>query len=71
MKTPRPRPVPADGWRSSSYSQANGGECIEWHMDYATAHDVVPIRDSKLDGGPVLMVGPAAFSAFVRFAKLG
>ncbi|NEC18430.1 DUF397 domain-containing protein [Streptomyces parvus] len=70
IKQPQPS-VPRDGWRASSFSQNNGGECVEWHQGYAAAHGVVPLRDSKLDGGPVLMVSSAAFADLVLFAKLG
>ncbi|MFF2653811.1 DUF397 domain-containing protein [Streptomyces sp. NPDC058045] len=62
--------VPQDGWQSSSFSQNNGGECVEWHRGYASDHGVVPVRDSKVAGGPVLMVNPAAFAGLVRLAKL-
>ncbi|MEU2897709.1 DUF397 domain-containing protein [Streptomyces sp. NPDC001273] len=51
-------------WRKSSHSGGDGGEaCVE------VAHDfpgVVPVRDSKLDaGGPVIVVGSAAWTEFV------
>ncbi|MEU3880085.1 DUF397 domain-containing protein [Streptomyces californicus] len=71
MTNRRPYSVPADGWSSSTYSQANAGECVEWHQAHAVEFGVVPLRDSKLDNGPVLMVGVAAFADLVRFAKLG
>ncbi|MFA3873978.1 DUF397 domain-containing protein [Streptomyces sp. MMCC 100] len=50
-------------WRKSSYSDGNGGDCVE------VAHGVpgvIPVRDSKVDGGPVIVVGPAAWTEFVR-----
>ncbi|MEV7020177.1 DUF397 domain-containing protein [Streptomyces sp. NPDC093991] len=51
-------------WRKSSYSDGNGGECLE----IATGiPGVVPVRDSKLDAdGPVIVVGAAAWTEFVR-----
>ncbi|OKI00163.1 DUF397 domain-containing protein [Streptomyces sp. CB02923] len=57
------------GWVSSSYSQTNGGECIEWAPSYATAHGVVPVRDSKDPNGPVLTLSPDAFAGLVEFAR--
>ncbi|WP_371775144.1 DUF397 domain-containing protein [Streptomyces sp. NBC_01438] len=48
-------------WFTSSYSTGNGGECIE----VATAATRVHIRDSKQVGGPVLTVGPSAWTGFV------
>ncbi|MFG3150879.1 DUF397 domain-containing protein [Streptomyces sp. NPDC048219] len=50
-------------WRKSSYSDGNGGDCVE------VAHGVpgvVPVRDSKVGDGSVVLVGPAAWGAFVR-----
>ncbi|ARQ70846.1 DUF397 domain-containing protein [Streptomyces marincola] len=48
-------------WRRSSYSNTNGGECLEM------AHGVtglVPVRDSKVPG-PVLVLPASAWRAFV------
>ncbi|MCY0942619.1 DUF397 domain-containing protein [Streptomyces antarcticus] len=59
--------IPEQSWTSSSFSQSNGGECIEWAPDFATAH-AVPIRDSKNKRGPVVTVTPKAWAAFVGFA---
>ncbi|MEV7788510.1 DUF397 domain-containing protein [Streptomyces sp. NPDC088106] len=51
-------------WRKSTYSDGNGGSCVE------VAHDfpgVVPVRDSKLGvGGPVIVVGSATWTEFIR-----
>ncbi|MFJ5829777.1 DUF397 domain-containing protein [Streptomyces sp. NPDC093089] len=49
-------------WRKSSYSNGDGGNCIEVSYDVP---GVVPVRDSKLTDGPVLIVPAAAWSAFV------
>ncbi|MFB4197077.1 DUF397 domain-containing protein [Streptomyces carpaticus] len=51
-------------WRRSSYSEDNGGQCVE----AALGGGVVGLRDSKVSDGPVLVVGSAAWSAFVRAA---
>ncbi|MFJ8187316.1 DUF397 domain-containing protein [Streptomyces sp. NPDC096105] len=51
-------------WHKSTYSDGNGGDCLE----VATGiPGVVPVRDSKLDAdGPVIVVGAAAWTEFVR-----
>ncbi|MFJ9924844.1 DUF397 domain-containing protein [Streptomyces misionensis] len=50
-------------WRKSSYSSGDSSnECLEV-ADGLPA--VVPVRDSKLSTGPVLLIGPAAWAAFV------
>ncbi|WP_431995725.1 DUF397 domain-containing protein [Streptomyces griseoflavus] len=50
-------------WRKSTYSDGNGGDCLEVADGVP---GVVPVRDSKLDaGGPVIVVGSAAWTAFL------
>jgi hypothetical protein len=51
-------------WFKSSYSGAEGGQCIE----VAAASDAVWVRDSKHTGGPVLAVGAEAWAGFVALA---
>ncbi|MEU3959331.1 DUF397 domain-containing protein [Streptomyces buecherae] len=58
-------------WIKSSYSQSNGGECIEWAPGHATTTGVVPVRDSKDPQGPALTFEPSAWSAFVAGVKAG
>ncbi|MFI1012159.1 DUF397 domain-containing protein [Streptomyces sp. NPDC020965] len=53
----------------SSYSAPNGGECIEWAPGHASVYGLVPVRDSKAPGGPILTLTPAAFVGLVEFAK--
>ncbi|GAB2887845.1 DUF397 domain-containing protein [Streptomyces mayteni] len=49
-------------WRKSSYSNDEGGTCVE----VADGHPrVVPVRDSKNPAGPALVVPAAAWQAFV------
>ena len=48
-------------WIKSSYSDANGGNCVEIAPDIPA---VVPIRDSKTPDGPVLLVTRSAWAAF-------
>lgn len=45
-------------WRTSSYSDATGGECVE----VAAAKDGVMVRDSKDPDGPVLALTTVAIS---------
>ncbi|MEV0846169.1 DUF397 domain-containing protein [Streptomyces sp. NPDC049954] len=52
--------------RKSSYSNANGGDCVEIASGLP---GVVPVRDSKVLGGPVLVVGAAEFTTFLEYAK--
>jgi len=51
----------AASWIKSSYSGANGGDCIEIAPEFPS---VVPVRDSKTPDGPVLLVSRAAWGAF-------
>ncbi|MFE7429185.1 DUF397 domain-containing protein [Streptomyces sp. NPDC057545] len=53
-------------WRRSSYSNSNGGECVEISDDFP---GVVPVRDSKNPAGPALVVQAAAWGAFVSSLK--
>ncbi|MFD4996435.1 DUF397 domain-containing protein [Streptomyces buecherae] len=60
-----------ENWTKSSYSQSNGGECIEWAPAHAATTGVVPVRDSKDPQGPTLAFDPAAWNAFVAGVKAG
>lgn len=53
-------------WRKSSFSNQDGGNCIEVADGFPGA---VPVRDSKVPGGPVLVVSAGAWSRFVGFAR--
>ncbi|MFI1013292.1 DUF397 domain-containing protein [Streptomyces sp. NPDC020965] len=55
-------------WAKSSYSN-NGGTCVEWAPDHASANGVVPVRDSKRPAGPSLMVSPSAWAGLVVLAR--
>ncbi|MFJ4332676.1 MULTISPECIES: DUF397 domain-containing protein [unclassified Streptomyces] len=51
-------------WRKSSYSGGSGGEdCLEVTDGVP---GVIPVRDSKVTDGPVIVVGSAAWTEFVR-----
>ncbi|WP_405685826.1 DUF397 domain-containing protein [Streptomyces sp. NBC_01387] len=62
MTTESPR------WFKSSYSN-NGGACIEVAVNLVVPRGVVPVRDSKNPGGPVLAVSAGAFVSFVAGVK--
>ncbi|WP_405777866.1 DUF397 domain-containing protein [Streptomyces sp. NBC_00859] len=55
-------------WFKSSYSN-NGGQCVEVATNLARLCGVVPVRDSKNPGGPVLDVPAGAFACFVACVK--
>ncbi|MFF5877263.1 DUF397 domain-containing protein [Streptomyces californicus] len=57
-------------WFTSSYS-SNGGDCVEVAANLAAARGIVPVRDSKLMGGPVVTVPVTAFVAFVAAVRGG
>ncbi|WP_072487418.1 DUF397 domain-containing protein [Streptomyces atratus] len=57
-------------WVKSSYS-GSGGSCVEWAPLSALDTGIVPVRDSKNPGGPVLHASPASFAAFVAGVKAG
>lgn len=64
MTTESPR------WFKSSYSN-NGGNCIEVAANLAASRGIVPVRDSKVVGGPVVAVPATAFAAFVEGVQGG
>ncbi|GGK13546.1 hypothetical protein GCM10011583_51910 [Streptomyces camponoticapitis] len=55
-------------WRKSSYSNQDGGACVEVSDDLAP---VVPVRDSKNPHGPVLIFRAPRWGAFVAALKHG
>lgn len=55
-------------WRKSSYSNSDGGECIEISDDFGS---VVPVRDSKEPQGPFLAFTADGWSSFVSAVKDG
>lgn len=56
----------AVAWRKSSYSNQDGGECVEVSDDFAA---VVPVRDSKVPHGPALLFPSAGWVSFVGEIK--
>ncbi|MEU4492999.1 DUF397 domain-containing protein [Streptomyces sp. NPDC023998] len=53
-------------WFKSSYSDGEGGDCVEVATTPATIH----IRDSKVTDGPHLAVTPATWSSFLAHPAL-
>ncbi|MGW4226628.1 DUF397 domain-containing protein [Streptomyces bauhiniae] len=49
-------------WHKSSYSNGDGGNCVEVATGIPGA---VPVRDSKVTDGAVLLVGPSAWTHFI------
>lgn len=58
----------AASWRRSSYSNQDGGACVEVSDDFPA---VVPVRDSKVSHGPVLVFPGVGWSLFVSALKRG
>ncbi|MEV5146504.1 DUF397 domain-containing protein [Streptomyces sp. NPDC052727] len=56
-----------ESWRKSSYSGAEGGECIE----IAEADGAVWVRDSKRPAEAKLSFGNEAWDGFIRMAAQG
>jgi Domain of unknown function (DUF397) len=54
-------------WRKSSYSGANGGNCVE----VAQLPAVVAVRDSRDPDGPTLGFSPEEWREFVAGVKAG
>jgi hypothetical protein len=55
-------------WRKSSYSNSNGGGCVEVARLPVPA---VAVRDSKDPDGPRLVLTPDGWQAFVAGVKAG
>ncbi|MEU9915128.1 DUF397 domain-containing protein [Streptomyces sp. NPDC051001] len=54
-------------WFKSSYSDGEGGQCLEVALTPATVH----LRDSKHPAGPRLTLSPTTWSAFLSGELLG
>ncbi len=64
MSTPG---LSAPSWRKSSYSDSEGGNCVE----VAAGESVVAVRDSTDPDGPRLLIGRAAFAALALDVRAG
>ncbi|MGA5649422.1 DUF397 domain-containing protein [Streptomyces seoulensis] len=52
-------------WHKSSYSNGEGGDCVEVGAHFP---GVVPVRDSKVADGAVLIIGASAWAHFIDSA---
>ncbi|KOT42029.1 hypothetical protein ADK41_09115 [Streptomyces caelestis] len=64
-RTSRPDPSVAV-WRRSSYSNQEGGNCVEVADGFRA---VVPVRDSKAPHGPALCFEAVSWAAFIGELK--
>ncbi|MBO8195083.1 DUF397 domain-containing protein [Streptomyces oryzae] len=56
-------------WIKSSYSDGQGGNCVEWAPALACDGGVVPVRDSKDATRAALLFSSLAWQAFVEELK--
>jgi len=59
--------VTTSGWRKSSYTTSNGGNCVE----VADRESRVLVRDTKNRTGPMLRFAPEAWRRFAELVKAG
>ncbi|MFE7898272.1 DUF397 domain-containing protein [Streptomyces sp. NPDC057424] len=57
-----------EGWRKSSYSNDQGGSCLEVLDGHRRG---VPVRDSKNPHGPAIILPEPAWSTFVTAVRNG
>ncbi|MEV6682214.1 DUF397 domain-containing protein [Streptomyces erythrochromogenes] len=69
MTTLNPASRAALPWRKSSYSGANESQCVEVAPLAAVGQDDIAVRDSKRPDGPIVQIGPGAFTAFVSYVR--
>jgi hypothetical protein len=55
-------------WRKSSFSSANGGQCVEVASNLP---GIVAVRDSKDPDGPALVYDRAVWQAFAAGLRAG
>ena len=53
-------------WRKSSYSNGDGGNCVEVADNIP---GLVPVRDSKAPQGPALVLTATAWAPFISALK--
>ncbi|AIR99164.1 DUF397 domain-containing protein [Streptomyces glaucescens] len=53
-------------WRKSSYSDGGANNCVEVADN---CPGMIPVRDSKLSAGPVLVFGEESWAAFLAGVK--
>lgn len=57
-------------WVKSTYSDGEGGNCVEWAPKAATG-GAVPVRDSKNPHHPALLFPTPAWTTFVSALQQG
>ncbi|MFF7990311.1 DUF397 domain-containing protein [Kitasatospora xanthocidica] len=62
---------PPRAWKTATYSQGDGGQCIEVAPSAAQVEGIVPVRDSKDRRGPELTISPAGWASFVAGVRAG
>ncbi|GAA1124789.1 MULTISPECIES: DUF397 domain-containing protein [Streptomyces violaceusniger group] len=63
---PTTRDVSAAVWRKSSYSNGDGGDCVEVADNLP---GLVPVRDSKNPDGPALVFPAGSWAVFIASLK--
>jgi len=58
----------AASWRKSSYSNGDGGACVEVADGFP---DIVPVRDSKVTEGSMLIFRTEGWASFVAAVQDG
>ncbi|MET9534116.1 DUF397 domain-containing protein [Streptomyces sp. NPDC006649] len=61
-----PNSASLNGWRKSSYSNSEGGSCVEVLDNHPSG---VPVRDSKAPHGPALVFPAAEWASFIAALK--
>lgn len=56
-------------WVRSTYSDSQGGQCVEWVPGLLSGDGTVPVRDSKDISRVPLAFSPSAWTAFVEGVK--
>ncbi|MGP3975028.1 DUF397 domain-containing protein [Streptomyces sp. 8N114] len=56
-------------WTRSSYSDKQGGNCVEWAPGLVSGEGVVPVRDSKDAARVPLSFSSSAWQAFIDGVK--
>ncbi|MFD3977114.1 DUF397 domain-containing protein [Streptomyces sp. NBUL23] len=64
----RPIDLTTVTWRKSSYSNQDGGACVEVADGFPA---VIPVRDSKDPSGPALTFAADGWSSFVSAVRDG
>ncbi|WP_405985638.1 DUF397 domain-containing protein [Streptomyces sp. NBC_00872] len=60
--------IPPHGWAKSSYSNQDGGNCVEYTRAFLVS-GTVAVRDSKNASGPILMLSDEAWAGLVELAR--